>query len=257
MLIIKTILNKVQLHVSCYFFLLLAIVTGNFITVLLSSLLLLGHECGHFFTALLLKWPTEKIVFYPFGGISKFQADINRPLWEELWVLLMGPLSQCFLFWVFHQLPLTEAHLALLRQIHYSVLTFNLLPIYPLDGGRILQCFICYFLSYKMSFRLIYFLSYSFVVLLLFFFCQHPSLNVFLILFLLIVKLYQERKKLHYYCEKFLLERYLHCYRFKKSKIVKNEEQFMRDYQHLVRLGKSYQQEHEYLRKRYQNLLKK
>lgn len=139
MSVIKTILNKISIDKSCYIFIILAILSARFQIVLLISLLLLIHECGHFFTALLFKWHTEKIVFYPFGGISKFSHDINCSLKEEILVLLMGPIMQLIGYYFLLSLDIFINYYQVITTINYSILIFNLLPIYPLDGGRILK----------------------------------------------------------------------------------------------------------------------
>lgn len=252
MSIINNMWNKIEIHPTCYFFLFVAILTGNFIIVVLSSILLLGHECGHFFMAMYFGWPTDKIVFYPFGGIAKFKADINSPLKQELLVLLMGPIIQCIIFYLFRYINLPIQHYQLLTNIHYQILLFNLLPIYPLDGGRILQCFSCYFISYYRSFQFIYYVSYTVIICL--FLMIHPSLQLLLIGSILFIRMILEQKKTKYYQEKFLLERYLHVYPFKKKKIVTSDKNFKRDYQHIVYQNKKYLYEKEYLYKKYQKM---
>lgn len=251
MQIIKNISNKIYIHKSCYIVILLAILSANFQMILIVSLLLFIHECGHFFTAMLLKWSTEKIVFYPFGGISKFSHFINCPLKEEILVLLMGPLMQMLGYYFILSLDFFINYSQSIKIINYSILLFNLLPIYPLDGGKLLHCFICFFTSYNMSFKIVYLISYLLLTLIIIFFIYSPNLNIFLILILLITRLKKEQKLTNYYKEKFLLERYLHKYRFKKSKIVTTENNFKRDYHHLLKLNKDYLLEEEYLKNKY------
>ena len=253
MLVIKTILNKISIDKSCYIFIILAILSARFQIVLLISILLLIHECGHFFTALLFKWPTEKIVFYPFGGISKFSHDINCSLKEEILVLLMGPIMQLIGYYFLLSLDIFINYYQVITTINYSILIFNLLPIYPLDGGRLLHCFICYFTSYNLSFKIIYFLSYFLLLIILLIFIYNPSLNLLIVFVLLLIKLIKEQKLTNYYKEKFFLERYLYNYKFKKSKIVSDVNKFKRMYHHLLKINKKYFLEEEYLKNKYKN----
>ena len=83
-MIIKNILSKIYIHPSCYFLIVLAFISGYFSLITMISILLLIHECGHFFTAYFLNWEVDRIVFYPYGGISKFNHEVNCPLKEEL-----------------------------------------------------------------------------------------------------------------------------------------------------------------------------
>lgn len=250
-MIIKNILNKIYIHPSCYFVLLLSIFSANFKIMTLVSLLLLVHECGHFFTACIFKWPTLKISFYPFGGISKFSHDINCPLKEEILVLIMGPVSQVLFYLLLMKINYFNQYKQIVSLIHYNILFFNLLPIYPLDGGRLVQCFICFFTSYNLSFKLIYLISYLFLFLFMIIFIFTPSFNLLLIILLLIIKLIGEYRNIKYYLERFILERYLHKYKFKKSTIVNSDRSFKRDYYHLVKMGRKYQLEDEYLDNKY------
>ena len=253
MLIIKTILAKIEIHKSCYFFRFLAIITGSFHTVFLSVILLFGHECGHFFRAFFYKWKTDKITFYPFGGISKFYQDVNCPLKEELSVLLMGPIAQCAVYFFLSKLLTSSYQLILLKQIHITMLVFNLLPIYPLDGGRIIQVLFCYFLPFQLSYKIIFILSYFLLFCFLSFFLLYPNLNFLLAFLILGFRLLIERKKIKYYIERFFLERYLKKNSFKKSKIVKSEKAFYRDFFHILKKNHWYQLEDDYLKERYQN----
>lgn len=243
--------NKIKIHPTCYFFLLISIMTGNFISILLCSILLIGHECGHFFTALLLGWNTENITFYPFGGISKFYADINRPIKEELLVLIMGPITQCLLFSILKLIPFMDFYHDLLTLIHYNILIFNLLPIYPLDGGRILQCIACFLISYYYSFTFIYLCSYVLIIIFTIAVVKYPSFNLIIIIIMLISRLILEQKKIKFYLQKFFLERYLHTYHFKKRKIVSSDKEFKRDYSHVIKKNKNYMLEKEYLKEKY------
>lgn len=252
---IKNILNKIYIHPSCYFLIGLSLLSGYFNVVIIISILLLIHECGHFFTAFFFNWEVDKIVFYPYGGISKFTHEINCPLKEELVVLLMGPLMQLISYFVLMNISYFYNYQTLLTNINYSILIFNLIPIYPLDGGRIIQILICYLTSYSLSFRIIYFISFIFLFIISLLFIYNPTLNVLLIIILLIVKLLTEKRNINYYLEKFILERYLHKYKFKKSKIVKRTKDFKRDYHHLIKINDRYFLEEEYLLRKYKDKL--
>ena len=64
------------------------------------SLLLFVHEIGHFLTAYLLKIKVDKIYFYPYGGESHFNMDLNESILKEFIILIMGPVFQFIIYFI-------------------------------------------------------------------------------------------------------------------------------------------------------------
>ena len=187
------------------------------------------HECGHFFTGKILGFSLNRIEIYPYGGCSKFSYDVNTLLWKELLVLIMGPLVQILFVWVISFFSIEVP--VYFYQYHIAILLFNLLPILPLDGGKLFQLFFCYFFSYYQSLQTSFYLSYFFFWL-LFLLGMQKNLIFVLVFLLLGIKLKKEMKEGDYLFEKFLLERYLHDYFFKKRKMIRHKKQMKRDYYH-------------------------
>lgn len=204
---------------------------------------------GHFFTAFLLGWNTDKIYLYPYGGFSKFNDDINRSLKEEFLVLFMGPFIQSIYYFILSCFSIPDIDIC-----HYSILIFNLLPIYPLDGGKLVCLFFSSFISYKRSYKITIFISYVVLVFLFFFITSFSFSLQFLLLFLLLLfKLFEEGRKASFYFHKFLLERYLKNYHYPKRCIVKSISSMKRNRTHLFYLNDKYYSEKEVLR----NIFKK
>lgn len=225
---------------------------GAFMPFILLMMIVMVHELGHFLCAVFLKVPVNKICIYPFGGVSKTQAKINIPLKHEFLILIMGPLIQIiFMFLIKNYLPLQYQNMFLVY--NFNILIFNLLPIYPLDGGKLINIIFSYFFSYKNSFLYSLILSLLFVLFLFFIFLLHMKLNIFLLLCLLVFKIYTEYQKRCFYQEKFLLERYLNNDNFQKRCKVKNVEEFRRDYYHTVKGSRRYYTEKEALEKKFKN----
>jgi Zn-dependent protease/CBS domain-containing protein len=136
------------------------LMTALYIGALFASVLL--HELGHAAVARRFGIRTVEIVMFPIGGVSRPERT-PRPS-EELWVALAGPvvnliLAAALLGWVsLHSGILLLQELRqpsdanLLQRIAYGNLllgVFNLLPAYPMDGGRVLRAFLALHRPYE------------------------------------------------------------------------------------------------------------
>lgn len=173
----------------------------------------------------------NRIEIYPYGGCSKLEYDINVSLWKEFLVLVMGPFVQIlFVFLVSYSKLEIENYF---YTYHWIILTFNLLPIYPLDGGRLLylllSCFLSYFQCLRRVFYLSFFLYFCFFFYVILF---HKNLILLLVFSLLGIKVHKETQLGDYYFQKFLIERYSNFYSFSRIKKVENVKQMRREYYH-------------------------
>src|SRR5699024_11083513 len=144
----------------------ISILTGTFVQLFIILSIVTIHELGHFYAAKFFKWRIEKIMLWAFGGVLKTDEYTTRPVREELIVTLCGPLQHGLIFiltyclYVFDMLPIT-----LFEQINnfnLIILLFNLLPIYPLDGGRISFVILSSTLPYRSAYRIILLFSFIF-----------------------------------------------------------------------------------------------
>ena len=126
-----------MIHIHLFYFItmLLAFFTGLFKDFVLFTSIILIHELGHALAALYYKWDIEKIVIMPFGGITIFNEKLNRPIKEEFIILIFGPIFQIIYYRILF--PIINSYAFM--NYHYALLFFNLLPIYPLDGAKLLN----------------------------------------------------------------------------------------------------------------------
>ncbi len=182
------------------------------------------------------KWNVDKIYFYPYGGFTKFNDDLNKPKKEELLIMLTGPVVQIIFFYIMINF-LSTKEILLFSNYHYSVLFFNLLPIYPLDGGKLINIALNYFMSFRKSLKLTLYSSYLVIIVIILLLLKKNisiSLSIILVVLLVICKLTEELKKERYYYNKFLLERYMNDYKFPKIKVIKAINNMSRDYKHVI-----------------------
>src|SRR6184192_258138 len=113
---------------------------------------LLAHELAHSIVAMRRGVRVEGITLWLFGGVSRFSSESSSP-GAQAWITFVGPLTSLLLGVVFflasvaiggggNNPGLLAATLSWLGYINILLGVFNLLPAFPLDGGRILQSLI-------------------------------------------------------------------------------------------------------------------
>jgi Zn-dependent protease/predicted transcriptional regulator len=119
------------------------------------------HEYGHALTARRYGIRTRDITLYPIGGVARLERMPDRPI-EELWVALAGPAVNlliaavliAYLFLTNDLAPITVANLARgsfierLMAVNIYLVAFNLIPAFPMDGGRVLRALLALRLEY-------------------------------------------------------------------------------------------------------------
>ncbi len=231
----KNILNKIYFHPLFLICVLVFTLMGYFKFISYFMVVIIIHELGHILISQLFKWNIEKIIILPFGGLTKFNEIINRPLIEEFLISISGILFQLFF------LILTKRYIKYdyFIVINYFIIMFNLIPIYPLDGSKILNVIFNKITSFKNSMLLTVIISYIFIIIFSIYFIRINNLITLVLIFLLIEvnKLYKERSELF---NKFLLERYLKELKFKRVKTVKSVNEMKKDYRHLFYIDNKY-----------------
>ena len=231
----------------------ISIITASYKIFFIISTLIIIHELGHFLTARLMNIETDKIYLYPLGGISKINMPLNIPIIKEFLILIMGPIFQniAYLF----LLVITKDY-ELITRYHIGILIFNLLPIYPLDGGKLLNLFFNIIIPYKISYKIIIIISYIANIIILFS-NNKLSINMILTYIVLIIIIRKESLKEDLIYNKFLLERYLYHYKYKRNKVIKNINLFYRIKNNILKKNNIYYNESDLLDKKYRYFEKK
>ncbi len=121
-----------------------------FVMVIFGCIVL--HELGHALTALHFGVKTRDITLLPIGGLARLDRMPDKPL-QELWVALAGPAVNVAIAIVLYGFLLSvgaQVNLAQFRWIGGNFLNklmvvnvwlvlFNMIPAFPMDGGRVLR----------------------------------------------------------------------------------------------------------------------
>jgi len=128
-----------------------------FLLGLFASVLL--HEMAHAFVATRFGVKTTEIVMFPIGGLSRMERMLHPS--EELWISLAGPIVNLvvsagifgYMFYMHRAVAIqlsdllqpTDANVvARLAYGNLLLAAFNLVPAFPMDGGRILRALLSY-----------------------------------------------------------------------------------------------------------------
>ena len=207
------LIQLIHIHPILIFFIFISIVTGTFTQLFIILTIVLIHEIGHFLAATYYKWRIYSIVLWVFGGVLKTDESGNRPIKQDIIVTIAGPLQHLFIFGIIYGLAffkiLPDRVIDLALYYNAIILSFNLLPVYPLDGGKLLF----YLLSAFVSFRNAHYFTVAFSLivcmsLLLFQLLFLPfTLSAFLLIIFLILENRTEWKNHYYIFIRFLVSR--------------------------------------------------
>lgn len=106
------------------------VITSVFLIVVL-------HEFGHVFAAKILGHKTERVELNPLGGVAYIDMPVNA--FHEFVIAIAGPLVNVLLIPILGLLAKQHPLFFLVFYCNISILLFNLLPAFPMDGGRILR----------------------------------------------------------------------------------------------------------------------
>lgn len=243
----------ITFHESYLVMALCFILTGYYLNLIVFTSLIIIHELGHYLTAKFLHFNVESIIIYPYGGITKINDLINRDINEELLIATAGIITQFLFFlliqFLYQKSLIREYTFNLYNLYNNRMIFFNLLPIYPLDGSKIMTLLFNKIFNYNLSNNLLIIISTISIVLLSIlniYKFNYSNIMIYLILLGYIYDLFQKRKYLY---NKFLLERYLYNIKYPKVKIINNYHKMYKNKNHIIYNNKKYIEESNYLKK--------
>ncbi|MDQ0232833.1 M50 family metallopeptidase [Metabacillus malikii] len=209
-----SLLHKIHIHPLLWVMIGISVITANFKPLCMLMVIVFIHEMGHAISAHFFSWRIKSIMLLPFGGVAEVDEHGNRSLKEELIVVLSGPIQHLWLQGaasLLLQLSLfSEADYTTFTFYNITILLFNLLPIWPLDGGKLLFILFSLFWPYKKAHTHMLisscFVLIIYITITLIFSPTH--INMWMITTFLLYNLYHEYKNRMYGWIRFLMERY-------------------------------------------------
>ncbi len=134
---------------------------NSLLFILLLFLCVLLHEFGHIFTARRFGVRTPDVILLPIGGVARLERIPEQP-GEEFLIAIAGPAVNvviAFLLVFVGGAKLSADHLSALESANVSMIDrlafvniflalFNLIPAFPMDGGRVLRALLASRLGY-------------------------------------------------------------------------------------------------------------
>ncbi|TLS53535.1 Zn-dependent protease [Paenibacillus antri] len=143
---------RFRLHPLFVLLLLLSAATGRFLEIVTLFGIVLIHEIGHAAMAKQLGWRVREVLLTPFGGVAVTDEDGSMPAREEALVAIAGPAMNLAMIGFAYAMTAagvwTHAWTSYFAQANLTLMLFNLAPILPLDGGKLLRVAVGYALPF-------------------------------------------------------------------------------------------------------------
>lgn len=140
---------RFRIDLKIFLFLILFYFTKQIETYVMIIFFAIIHELGHLIAGLLMGMKPEKIELQPYGvSISFFitSKDYNKKIRKanlleikKVLVALAGPVTNLLIIFIAINIKINVFSSLMILYSNLLLLIFNLIPIYPLDGGRILK----------------------------------------------------------------------------------------------------------------------
>ena len=140
---------RFRIDLKIFIFLIIFYFTKQIEIYAMIMLFALIHELGHLLAGLLMGMKPEKIELMPFGVSISFKIKVeeyNKKIKKgnileikKILVALAGPLTNFIIIVIASNINIDLFKALIIIYTNFLIMIFNLLPIYPLDGGRILK----------------------------------------------------------------------------------------------------------------------
>lgn len=238
-------------HYTYYLMAISYVLCGYYINLIVFTTLIIVHEFGHYITARLLSFKVDKIVIYPFGGITKINDMINKDINSELLVATSGVIYQFLFFLIICYLNnkgiIRNYTLDIYRDYNSQIIFFNLLPIYPLDGSKIFNLLLSKYIGFNLANYITIVISFITIIVFVISNSYENNYSILIIIGILLKNIYRFYYNIEYIYNRFILERYLFKFNYKKKVIIKNKDKMYKNRVHIFNDNGKLMNEKEYI----------
>lgn len=191
-------------------------ITGYFLEAVTLFGIVLVHEMGHLAAANGFGWRVREVQLLPFGGVLVVDELGTAPTREELIVSLAGPLQHIWMILVALLMKWVDVGASswwdYFIEANLMIGLFNLIPVMPLDGGKVMQSLLGYLLSYHNTILYTAWISMILslaiiVIAIIQLISGHLPLNILVIGIFLLVSNWYAYRQLPYHFFRFLIGR--------------------------------------------------
>ncbi len=221
--------SKIRLHPLTLLICLVSLLTGYFKYIFCIFFIILVHELGHVVMAKLFGRKILSIELLPFGGLTRMEGKISDDIFEDLLIAVGGIFFQTILGYVFFAIYnlgfLDDGTFEFISTYNTFIIGFNLVPICPLDGYKIVKSLVELIVPYKISYICTLTMSILFLGASILFAFELIENNIFVFAFL-IFTIIEEFKMRKYALAKFYVERMTYDFYYSRIDISKMKNMF-------------------------------
>lgn len=173
---------RLKIDLKIFLFLFLFLLTSQIEMYIILMIFAIIHELGHLIAGLILKFKPEEVKLTPVGLQIRFKIDsreYNEKIKEarslnikKVIIALAGPLTNLIIAVVTIIIGYFNANIQntyiyqIIIYANFLIAMFNLIPIYPMDGGRLLNELLKIFIGNKKAYKITYIVSKTILILL-------------------------------------------------------------------------------------------